>query len=103
MDKEQLLTQVVEPMLKKIPKGFSNTASTMIMMIIAHESRRGHYLKQLGNGPALGLINMEPTTYKSTWDEGDSIWDNALTCGIITKQQHVSIRFVHLLKGLYGI
>jgi hypothetical protein len=86
MNKEQLVNLVIIPTLKEIPKGLTDEAVMAITMIIAHESRRGNFLKQMGNGPALGLINMEPPTYKSTWKFGDSIWDNAFMMGIVTEK-----------------
>lgn len=86
MDKKQLVTNVIIPTLKVIPKGYSAEALMAVEMIFAHESRRGHFLKQV-NGPALGLLNMEPTTYHSTWKHGDSIWNNAVLIGIITEEE----------------
>ncbi len=86
MNKHQLTTFVIEPTLKEIPRGYTNTASVAIQMIIAHESHHGHYIKQVGTGPALGLIQMEPATHESTWNHGDSIWRNAVSAGIITEK-----------------
>ena len=86
MNKEQLLNLVVKPTLKDIKNGPSG--ETAIMMIIAHESLRGEYLKQYPTGPAWGLINMEEITHDDTWENGDSIWDNALKLGIITKEEY---------------
>ena len=86
MNKEQLTELVIVPTLKKIPKGFSELSVVAIQMIIAHESLRGEYLKQI-KGPALGLIGMEPDTHRDTWRYGDSIWDNAINCGIIDEWQ----------------
>jgi len=82
MNKQQLVELVITPFLKLMHNGISGELA--ITMIIAHESRRGHFLKQVG-GPALGLIQMEPTTHNSTWRYGDSIWHNALKLGIIDK------------------
>ncbi len=81
---------VVTPTLKEIPKGYSPEAVHAVMMIIAHESRRGEFIKQL-KGPALGLINMEPTTHDSTWANGDSIYRNARLLTIIGPSDN----FVH--------
>jgi len=82
MNKKQLTDLVIVPFLKLMRHGI--TGRLAILMIIAHESRRGHFLKQVG-GPALGLIGMEPTTHNSTWRHGDSIWRNALKLEIIDK------------------
>lgn len=86
MNKEQLLDLVVKPTLEDIKNGPSG--ETAIMMIIAHESQRGEYIKQHPTGPAWGLIQMEVKTHDDTWKNGDSIWDNALKLGIITKEEY---------------
>jgi len=90
MNKNQLLNHVVIPMLKDIPKGLTEQSKLAIMMIIAHESKRGEFIKQIGKGPAVGLIQMEPRTHDSTWKFGDSIWINAMNAGIITPQEKAS-------------
>ena len=41
---------------------FSTDAVELLMMIAAHESLMGKYIKQV-NGPALGLFQMEPVTH----------------------------------------
>ncbi|QDP61509.1 MAG: hypothetical protein Unbinned8596contig1000_22 [Prokaryotic dsDNA virus sp.] len=84
MNKRQLLDLVVKPTLEEIPNGPSG--ETAIMMIIAHESRRGEFLKQWPTGPAWGLIQMEEATHDDTWKHGDSIWKNAVKLGIITER-----------------
>lgn len=83
MNREQLVNLVIIPTLKQIPYGISGVLA--VSMIIAHESKRGHYLKQVGGGSALGLIQMEPITHDSTWKYGDSIWQNALKLNIISE------------------
>lgn len=87
MNKEQLVNLVIIPTLKEIPKGLSAESVQAITMIIAHESKRGNFIKQMGKGPALGLIQMEPTTHDSTWEHGDSIWKNAFQMGILTERE----------------
>lgn len=87
MDKFQLTNLIIEPLLKEIPHGYSKKAVIAIEMIIAHESLRGKYIRQRFNGPAYGLIGMEELTYNSTWEYGDSIWDNAFNAGIISRDQ----------------
>lgn len=89
MNKGQLINHVIIPTLNEIPKGFSSEAVLAITMIIAHESKRGEYIHQIG-GPALGLIQMEPFTHDDTWANGDSIWRNAMNMGIITVEQRRS-------------
>lgn len=59
----------------------SVSASMAIMMIIAHESQKGRYWQQV-NGPAKGLIQMEPATHDDTWKHCDSIQQRAAQLGI---------------------
>lgn len=89
MNKGQLINHVIIPTLNEIPKGFSSEAVLAVIMIIAHESKRGEFIHQVG-GPALGLIQMEPATHDDTWKHADSIWRNAELLGIITHDEHVN-------------
>ncbi|HCH5589157.1 TPA: hypothetical protein NKZ51_004509 [Vibrio parahaemolyticus] len=66
MDAKQLLTLVVRPTLKKL-KLHSQAAEQLIVGTIYQESD-ANFLKQVGGGPALGVIQMEPATYKDIWD-----------------------------------
>ncbi len=84
MDKQQLTELIIIPTLKEIPKGHSEEAVRAIQMLIAHESLRCHFIKQV-NGPALGIINMEPITYYDTWKNGDSIQRNAELLNIVRR------------------
>ena len=83
MNKQQLTDLVIIPTLKEIPSGYSPEAVMAIQMIIAHESSGGEYIAQT-NGPALGIIQMEPATHDDTWRWGDSIIRNAKSMGIIS-------------------
>ena len=76
MNKKQLTDLVIIPTLKEIPKGYSPEAVMAIQMIIAHESSGGEYIAQT-EGPALGVIQMEPFTHDQVWKHGDSIQKNA--------------------------
>lgn len=86
MNKGQLTDLVIIPTLNEIPKGYSKESILAVTMIIAHESMKGEYIKQI-KGPALGLIGMEPATHDDTWVHGDSILENAIELGIITIYQ----------------
>lgn len=66
--------------LKQIPKGYSENARLAILMIMAHESGLGHYIRQL-KGPALGLIQMEQETHHSLWKYGETCKENAQALG----------------------
>lgn len=46
-------------------------AELAILMIIAHESGGGRARKQIGGGPARGIIQMEPPTFDSTIKFGE--------------------------------
>lgn len=84
MDKEQLTNLIIVPVLKEIPKGYSNEAVLAIQMIIAHESAGGDFIAQ-NSGPALGVIQMEPFTHNDVWKYGDSIQKNAELLMIVTR------------------
>jgi len=61
MDKDQL-SDLITRTLKGIGK-FSPDALNLLMGISAQESHMYKYIKQLGNGPALGGFQMEPATF----------------------------------------
>ncbi len=65
MNATQLLDLVIRPTLREISL-HSEAAEQLVLGTIYQESR-GEYLKQLGNGPALGLIQMEPATHDDIW------------------------------------
>lgn len=103
MNKEQLVNLVIIPTLKEIPCGISQKAVLAVTMIIAHESLRGNFLKQTGDGPAMGMINMEPKTYKATWLWGQSVWDNAFLMGIITESEFKEKRAPLIGRLIYDL
>ena len=43
---------------------YSEAAENLLMGTAAQESGLGEYIRQLGNGPALGIFQMEPATFK---------------------------------------
>ncbi len=47
---------------------YSKSAVNLLLGTAAQESGFGTYLRQLGNGPALGVFQMEPATEKDIWD-----------------------------------
>lgn len=61
MDKVQL-KELIEETLKEIDL-YSEHAVNLMLGTAAQESRMGMYIKQLGNGPALGIFQMEPNTF----------------------------------------
>ena len=46
---------------------YSANACELLMLTAAQESHLGHYIKQVGNGPAKGIFQMEPSTEKDIW------------------------------------
>lgn len=63
-------TYVLRPTLEQIQL-WSESAELLLLGTALTESDNLHYLHQLGNGPALGVYQMEPRTH-------DDIWDNYL-------------------------
>ena len=62
----QLRKYVVEPALRDIGM-YTKVAEDLVMGTAAQESKCGHYLHQLGGGPALGIFQMEPFTHNDIW------------------------------------
>lgn len=62
---EQLREYVVLPTLSSLGM-YSEAAEQLVMGTITQESR-ATYFKQLGTGPAPGLIQMEPATHADLW------------------------------------
>lgn len=60
IDSKQLREHVIQPVLKDMGM-HSQAAENLLVMIAAHESKMGTYLKQI-KGPALGIYQMEPVT-----------------------------------------
>lgn len=69
MNANQLRRDIVRPALRLIGL-HSDAAENLVMGTAAVESGL-EYVRQLENGPALGLFQMEPATY-------DDIWSNYL-------------------------
>ena len=61
MDKQQL-EQFITETLKNVDLYHPN-AVKLLLGTAAQESACGKYIKQLGNGPALGIFQMEPDTF----------------------------------------
>jgi len=56
------MRELVETTLKELGK-YSPDAVNLILGTIAQESHYGKYRKQLGEGPALGICQIEPDTF----------------------------------------
>ncbi|MBF0212296.1 MAG: hypothetical protein HQM00_01890 [Magnetococcales bacterium] len=67
MDPKQFEQYVIAPALELL--GLDSPAARALMLgTAAQESGLGHYLRQVGGGPALGVFQMEPATYHDIWN-----------------------------------
>lgn len=69
LDVVQFKTMVIRPALKAI--GLHSPAAVELLLGTALQESNLQYLKQIGDGPAMGLFQMEPNTH-------DDIWENYL-------------------------
>ncbi|NAX21278.1 hypothetical protein [Vibrio sp. V39_P1S14PM300] len=66
MNAKQFYQLVIVPALQTI--GLDSIAARQLVIgSIWHESNKGEFLHQLGNGPACGVIQMEPATHADIW------------------------------------
>ena len=47
---------------------YSQEAVELLMLTAAQESKLGYWWRQVGNGPAKGIFQMEPATEDSLWE-----------------------------------
>lgn len=66
IDVEQFRLLVVRPVLLEL--GLHTTDAEELLLGTAAQESRLTYLQQLGNGPALGVYQMEPATHKDIWE-----------------------------------
>lgn len=66
IDIDQFRDLVIEPTLEHL--GLYSVAATELVLGTALQESRLTYIKQLGNGPAVGLFQMEPATHKDIWE-----------------------------------
>jgi hypothetical protein len=64
---EALIKKILAFMERYIPKVNSPAAVNLLLGTAAVESELGTYLRQLGDGPALGPFQMEPNTESDIW------------------------------------
>lgn len=67
LDPTQFRDLIVRPVLALLALPSPRYSEHLLMGTAAQESRF-RYLKQLGSGPALGLFQMEPATFRDLWD-----------------------------------
>lgn len=65
MNAKQLLELVIRPTL--IELGLHSVAAERLVLGTIYQESGGEYIQQLGGGPALGLIQMEPQTHNDIW------------------------------------
>jgi hypothetical protein len=65
------LRSVIQRTLKKFEElggaTYSEEAVELLMMVAAHESRLGTWIKQVGGGPSLGVYQHEPETIRDLY------------------------------------
>lgn len=66
LDPQQFRLLVIRPVLERL--GLHSQAAENLILGTALQESRLKYLKQLGAGPALGLMQMEPATHNDIWD-----------------------------------
>ena len=93
IDKTQLRTLVKDVLT--FLNLHSQAAEDLVMGTIAQESRMGTYIRQLGNGPALGISQMEPATHNDIWNNflaykeplSTLLWTLSLDNGMFTSNK----------------
>ncbi|WP_299576711.1 hypothetical protein [uncultured Sunxiuqinia sp.] len=63
MNANQLNLLIIDT-LSKFEKLYLTEAVNLLMGTAAQESHLGQYIQQLGSGPALGIFQMEPATFR---------------------------------------
>ncbi len=63
---KMMVLDALELMEEEIP--VSDAALNLVVGTAAQESHYGKYLRQLDDGPALGVFQMEPATHDDIWD-----------------------------------
>lgn len=66
MDARQLKEIIISPVLTALGMN-SPSAVNLLLGTAAQETKMGKYIKQI-KGPALGIYQMEPLTYRYLWD-----------------------------------
>lgn len=64
---QQLRDYVIIPACSEVDGLYSLSAEILLLATCAHESRMGHFLAQSPVGPALGIFQMEPATWRDNW------------------------------------
>ena len=96
IDMVQLRDLVIRPALTALDL-WSPAAEELLMGTILQESQGGHWLRQTGGGPALGICQMEPVTH-------DDIWRNFLAYhpDLAIKVKGLMVRTVSDIEEMVG-
>ena len=86
----QLLRYVIKPALTLLDME-SPAAEALMLGTVAQESHCGRYLHQLGKGPALGIFQMEPTTYRDIWENYIAYRQRAATKTVTTNHETAEV------------
>ena len=69
MRSQILLDYAIKPAIKRMgAKYYSDEACVLILATCGQESEMGKYIKQIGSGPALGILQIEPATDRDCWE-----------------------------------
>ena len=69
MHPQQLLDFVIKPTLEQMGSRFnSRAAQQLLMLTIAQESSMGHFIRQVGGGPAISIYQFEPATLNDLYE-----------------------------------
>ncbi|MBF0447369.1 MAG: hypothetical protein HQL67_04125 [Magnetococcales bacterium] len=63
---KQFKQYIIQPALALLDMK-SPSAEALLLGTAAQESKMGHYIHQLGGGPALGVFQMESATFQDIW------------------------------------
>ena len=76
MHSQQLYDYIIKPTHEYMGGNYeSKNANFLSLCTAAIESKCGYYIKQVG-GPALGIWQMEPATYRDIWYNCDALGTN---------------------------
>lgn len=92
MNKKQL-RNLVERVLIALDL-YTSSAAELVLGTIAQESQGGEYIRQIGGGPALGICQMEPATFRD-------IVDSCLRNKPELAKQVMSVAGVNALRSEY--
>jgi len=65
LDLTQFRELIIIPVLQKL--GMDSESAVQLVLGTAIQESRISYLKQMGDGPALGVFQMEPATHEDIW------------------------------------